>query len=313
MAELKNRFTWSYSAADEFESCRRKRYWSKYAGWGGWEATAPEVARKAYQLSKMMNIYTLTGVAAEKAVMWSLRRLQAGQEVTAREAYEAAARPYLNEVWRSSRQKLWKQDPKRYACLREHYYGQWDAETERRWVEKVKSVVNDCVTHFVELVWPRLREVRHEQELVTTATSGTRPEPIEVDSVPVYAVPDYAYQAGEDLHIHDWKSGQPRESHRQQLSLYGLWAHRRFGTAPEKIVVFVEYLQPGEVVARRIGKEDLQEITAFIRSSVADMAEYLVDGDIQRNEPLPLEEWEAAADTGLCRHCNFYELCEPYM
>lgn len=313
MAELRNRFTWSYSAADEFESCRRKRYWGKYASWGGWESSAPELARKAYQLSKMVNIYTLTGTAAERAIMWTLRRLQAGQLPDVGEAYEAAARPFLNEAWKASRQKLWQQDPKKYPCLREHYYQQWDAVTEREKVEWAKRTVQECIRHFVELVWPRIQGVRHEHEVITTASSGTQPEPIEVDGVPVYAVPDYVYQSGDDLHIHDWKSGQPRESHVSQLLLYGLWAHRRLGADPEHIVVFVEYLLPGEVVARRITRADLDSITAFIRSSIGDMAEYLVDGDIKRNEPLPVEEWEAAANGALCRHCNYYEICAPYL
>ena len=312
MSELKNRFTWSYSAADEFETCRRKRYWSKYAGWGGWEKDAPELARKAYRLSKMVNIYTLTGNAAERAVMWTLRRLQAGATVAAQEAYQAAARPFLNEAWRSSRQQLWKQDPKKYPCLREHYYREWEPETEREQVQRAKDTVIACAENFIRLVWPRLKEVRHEQELVTSASIGTHPQAIEVDRIPVYAVPDYAYQSGEDVCIHDWKSGRPRESHMDQLSLYGLWANRRFGVAPENIVVFVEYLHPGEVVARRIGPEELARIIGFIRSSVADMAEYVVDGDILRNEPLPAEEWDAAADSSLCRNCNYREICAPY-
>ncbi len=40
------------------------------------------------------------------------------------------------------------------------------------------------------------------------------------------------------------------------------------------------------------------------------MTEYLVDFDRAKNEPLPKEEWELAADPASCQHCNFYELCK---
>ena len=39
------------------------------------------------------------------------------------------------------------------------------------------------------------------------------------------------------------------------------------------------------------------------------MAEYLVAGDISRNQPLPQEDWELCADLDTCRQCRFYELC----
>jgi predicted RecB family nuclease len=41
------------------------------------------------------------------------------------------------------------------------------------------------------------------------------------------------------------------------------------------------------------------------------MAEYLVDGNLQRNEALPKDDWEMSADMNVCRKCNFYELCKP--
>ena len=40
------------------------------------------------------------------------------------------------------------------------------------------------------------------------------------------------------------------------------------------------------------------------------MAEYLIKGDIRRNQPLPQEDWEQCADLDTCRQCRFYELCK---
>ena len=65
MAELENTFSWSYSAASDFEVCRRRRYWSKYGKWGGWSPQASPEQRKAYQLDKMDNLYSLLGQAVD--------------------------------------------------------------------------------------------------------------------------------------------------------------------------------------------------------------------------------------------------------
>jgi CRISPR/Cas system-associated exonuclease Cas4 (RecB family) len=44
---------------------------------------------------------------------------------------------------------------------------------------------------------------------------------------------------------------------------------------------------------------------------VEEMKEYLVDGDIGSNEPLPRENWPQTSRFGFCRNCSFYELCAP--
>ena len=74
MAELKNTFSWSFSAGSDFDDCRRRRYWNKYGMWGGWGRNAPAESQLAYRLNKMNNRYSLQGQAAEEAVMWVLAR-----------------------------------------------------------------------------------------------------------------------------------------------------------------------------------------------------------------------------------------------
>jgi hypothetical protein len=44
---------------------------------------------------------------------------------------------------------------------------------------------------------------------------------------------------------------------------------------------------------------------------MADMADYLEDGDLRRNTPLAKEDWDLAPSRKPCRSCNFYELCLP--
>jgi len=306
--KLQNTFSWSFSAAADFDICRRRRYWSKYGMWGGWEKTASADQKKAYQLNKMNNRWGLMGQAAENAVMRVLRQHQAGAPISAEEAFETAARPFLRQKWTESRRGEWKTDPKGKCCLREHYYGTMGDEKEV--AEQMTAQIKECIVHFVEKVLPRIQMVAREQELpVRTPDQGGDPEHITWSGVKLYVIPDYAYRIGGQFHIHDWKAGKVKEAHREQLGLYALWAREKFGARPEDIFLYVEYLHSGQVAPFQIAEADYELLKARIEGSVAEMTEYLVDFDRSKNIPLPKEEWELAGDPDACRQCNFFELC----
>jgi len=310
MAELKNTFSWSFSAATTFDECRRRRYWSKYGMWGGWDRHAPEPAQKAYQLNKMDNIYSLRGTAAELAVMWALRQLQDGDEVTVEDVYLKGARPYLNKCWKESKEKQWRINAKRHCCLREHYYNEWDAETEKEKTIETVNHIKTCIGNFIERIWPRLTTVKRGDELQITQPDQGDPEHFTYNGVKIYSIPDYGYHKDKQVHIHDWKSGRVRAEHRDQLCLYGLWAHTKLQVAPEDILTYDEYLYEGKVAVEQLSTDHLNEVRARIDDSVMDMIDYLVDSDIKKNEALPREEWDLVGDPGICRRCNFFELCK---
>jgi hypothetical protein len=311
MAELQNTFSWSFSAASDFEECRRKRYWSKYAMWGGWDPKASAVQKKAYQLNKMDNRYSIMGQAVEQSVMWALKEHQAGRTVDADQVYEHAARPYLNRCWKESRDQLWKQSPKKNCCLHEHYYPDPDRDP-KEWVLAIAEQSKQCIRNFLDRVLPRLVHVKPGQEVdIATPDKGGDPEHFEFEGIKVYAIPDYVYREDGKWHIHDWKAGRAKKEHRDQLAMYGLWANIKHGIAPGDMVVLIEYLYEGQVACEPVTEEMLESAKQQIRSSVTDMADYLVGEDIKRNEALPKEDWDLALTASPCRRCKFYELCEP--
>lgn len=311
MSILSNTFSWSLSAANDFDECRRKRYWAKYAMWNGWKEQAPELQRTAYRLTKMENRFTIQGNAVERAVMWALRQQQAGKPVAAEETYTATAKPFLNRCWSESKNGLWKTNPKKHCCLHEHYYPTHHRHPEAEMTAQMITQVKQCIANFIAKTLPRLEGIRPEQEIAVATVETGDPESFQFEDVKIYAIPDYAYRQGEELHIHDWKSGGPRESHRSQMALYGLWANRKHKAPPGRIQAHLEYLVSGQVQSASLTENDFEHIAALISGSVAEMSEYLVDGDRRRNEPLPQVDWELAADAEICRTCNFYELCRP--
>lgn len=311
MSELKNNFSWSISAREDFNECRRRRYWAKYGMWNGWNENASPVQRAAYRLSKMDNRFTLLGNAVELAVVWLIRRQQEGRTASVDEAYETAAKPFLNRCWSESLKEAWKNNPKKYCCLHEHYYRDLVRKPEKEMTAEMIAQIKQCLANFAAKVLPGLSPIKKEQEIFIGTVAARDPESFEFDGIKVYAIPDYVYLKDGQAHIHDWKSGAARATHKDQMAIYGLWAALKHKLAPEKVGIHLEYLSSGVTESAGMTAEGLIRAQELIRDSVAEMAEYLVDGDLKRNAPLPKEDWEMSADVNVCRKCNFYELCKP--
>jgi CRISPR/Cas system-associated exonuclease Cas4 (RecB family) len=308
MAKLINVFSWSHSAATDFELCRRKRYWSKYGAWGGWERTADRECKTAYRLNKMTNRFCLYGVAAEDAVMWMLKQHQAGIATTVEEAFNQVARPQLRKAWDESKGKVWRQVAKA-GCLHEHYYPQFYDLSDREIMDIIADVVKTCLANFQKEVLPRLAGVTPDMEIPIAVVGKGDPEHFELGDVKIYAIPDYVYVRDGIWHIVDWKSGKPKPEHGEQVALYALWAQIKHGVAPEQILLILEYLQSGERKEFQVTAEDLATVRARIQESVQDMAQYLQGADIRANRPMPKSEWDMCYEPDICRHCSFYELC----
>ncbi len=309
MPAFANTFTWSHSAAQEFETCRRRRYWARYAMWGGWRPQAPPEARAAYRLSKMTTRHALRGHAVEMAVRWMLAEHQAGRTPGAEDAFQAVARPWLRQRWDQSRGGGWRDQPKAHTCLHEHYYPEEHEAADREMVVEVGEAVRTCLANFEAQVLPGLADIRPEEE-VALATEGT-PEHFVLEGLTVYAIPDYVHVRDGIWHIRDWKSGRRHPEHLDQVTLYALWARSRHGIPPDRVRLYLEYLAEPDTVAFRVEAADLDRVIGRIGQSVADMTEYLEDFDRAANRPLPREAWELAEDPGICRRCRFLELCRP--
>ncbi len=310
MAKFVNKFSWSHSAAGDFEDCRRKRYWSKYASWGGWERNAPTECRTAYRLNKMSNRFAVQGEAAEQAVMWLLREHQGGRTRTAQEAFDTVAKPLLRRAWDESNGKVWSREPKAY-CLHEHYYPAFHEGTERERMVGVADTVKACLANFLAGTLPRLSDVRPDEEIPIAVVGQGDAEHFDFEGVKIYAIPDYVYVRDGIWHIVDWKSGKPKPEHAAQVGLYALWANAKHGVAADRIHLCLEYLQTGERAEFDVHEGILEEARERVRESVQDMAQYLEDADPSRNLALPKDEWDLAYDPALCRRCPFYELCRP--
>jgi hypothetical protein len=306
MADAKPSFSWSFSAAQTFQACPRKRYWGNYAAWGGWKSDAPPVARTAYRLKCMDSRHTLAGRVTEDTVRWMLDEARAGRTPTADAAYETVARPKLNEAWKQSRSDAWRKDPKRHICLHEQYYPDLHADLDPQWPEQIRANILLCLTHFLDTALPRLQDITPAEEVPID-----RGESFTWNGLTIYAIPDYVYQRDGTWHIHDWKAGKPHAEHRFQLGVYALWAHVKHQIPLDQIQLYIEYLRENRVAAEPATAALIEEVQAWITETATDMTNYLHDGDPARNQPCDQIEWDMTPERSLCARCNFYELCKP--
>ncbi len=311
MSELRNIFSWSFSASEDFAECRRRRFWAKYEMWDGWTKSASARQQDAWRLSKMQNRHSLAGIAVEQAVRWAMQQKRKGLAVSPEEAYETAARPILLRRWKESQTEAWRTNPKRHCCLHEHYYKSFPKNGERETVIHLREHIKSCIANFIKSTLPRLESIRAEQEITIADADSKTIESFDFEGIKIYAIPDYAYRTGDEVCIHDWKTGRESEHHFEQMRIYGLWANRKHGVLPEKCRVFIEYLATGKTKSALLSESDLAAATDNIMFSIAEMSEYLVNGDRERNQPLPMEDWELTASQHHCAVCNFYELCKP--
>ena len=311
MGMLKNTFSWSFSAAEDFEQCRRRRYWSKYAMWGGWSPRATLEQKTAYRLCKMDNRWGLMGQAAENAIMWLLRQHQQNRPASPEDAWDKVARPFLTQKWKESQEGKWKTAPKKYCCLREHYYQTLEDENQAK--RQIADQVKNCLANFSTTILPRIEHIDPQEEFqIATPETGGDVEHFMYEGVKIYSIPDYAYRIDDQVHIHDWKAGKIKaQQHKTQLSLYALWAIVRYQAKLEDIFLYVEYLNEAQVLPFQLMPEELQTTIDFMSNSIGQMTEYLVDADRKKNQPLPKEEWELSENPHQCEQCNFKELCKP--
>jgi CRISPR/Cas system-associated exonuclease Cas4 (RecB family) len=233
--------------------------------------------------------------------------------VDADTAWKTIARPFMTKKWTESTEGNWRNSPKQFCCLRGHYYQNLSGEEEKEAKRKLASQIQNCIVNFIDKVLPRIEKITPNQEFqIATPETGGDVEHFIYEGVKIYSIPDYAYKIGDEVHIHDWKAGKIKaDQHRQQLSLYALWAMVKHGATLDKIFLYVEYLNEGQVLPFQLTEENMESAKMLMSESVGEMTEYLVDHDRSVNEPLPKEEWELTFDPANCGQCNFYELCKP--
>ncbi len=307
---VRHELSWSASRASVWRACARRYYCDYYLSWGGWDERAPPLRRRAWLLKKMTRMPMLAGDALHRAIAGWFEGKQQGRVASEEETVERGL-ALLREGYKDSRDGKWRLRPAKLTHLAEHHYREPEIDEAtgaagpygKRFVDRIRASLS---VFFRD---ERLEAVRASEprEWLACEAMGS----FELDGTKVFAVPDFAFvDAQGGVRIYDWKSGRPRDEDRFQLGVYALYAEAVWRADPRSVTCVDAYLVDGELVEMRFGANELADLRAAIRDSLAAMRDLHFDasheaGDAERFPMLP----EGEIATRECGACNYRELC----
>src|SRR5690606_3120172 len=103
MAYVRREFpdkSWSISRRQTLDECARKYYWQYYGSHNGWERDAPALAKEAYRLKQLTNLYLVLGDALHQAAASALLRVKEHNELPNEQSITQQIRSMLNDTFR---------------------------------------------------------------------------------------------------------------------------------------------------------------------------------------------------------------------
>lgn len=301
MADLVNEFSWSRSRDNLFQECRRKYFYHYYGAWGGWEADAPEDARRLYVLKQLSSRQQWAGKVVHEGVEWVLRALFEGRDLPEAWLVDETVRRMRRE-WKASHERQYWTSPKS-GGLFEHEH-QIPVKPED-W-QQLRDHVVRCLRNFYRL--PLLADIRKTPRERWVMIEEIRA--FDFEGTPVYGAPDFAYWTdGDRLVLVDWKTGAPNpDSSSLQLGCYALYAREVLRVDTERVDLLEVNLREGTVQSHPWDGGKLEEIRGHLQLSIRSMRAYLQDP--AANLAL-MENFEKTEDLRICRWCNFRSVCRP--
>ncbi len=273
--------SWSHSRSRLFEECTRKYYWRYYAPYGG--NTPQETIDRAlvYLLGRLTTIPFLVGTIVHDLAREGLRAARDGHLWTPG-TYAARARTSLTRALRASEKAAAQPSPRPgrgTVILDVHYYLQpFGPEEERTARERVEYYAQKLYQH------PTFQSALENAQNLLAVERFYR---FSVLDVPVYAVPDLVQRLDDGrLRLVDWKTGsgvrQQMEAYTDQLSVYALYAQRKWVVSARQIACEVAELHTGTTIGVPVSDEDLKRAEGRIAASIVAMQSRL--RDLARNQ-----------------------------
>jgi len=289
---------WSVSRDRRLTDCLRKYYLFHYGSRGGHNADAPPKVRELYVLKTLQSRHMWVGTVVHNMIELALGAFKRGEEVPVDSLVERGTR-VMRAQYAESLQGVYRERPMRALGLWEHEYRE-DISREQ-WRER-RDHMETCIRNFFKL--PLLEEIRAAPTWRWLAVESLGQ--FEVDGAKIVVRHDFALRQEDDqVLMIDWKTGIPRpESEMLQLSVYGIFAQRKWGLGHDHLRGRAVYLGTGETGDFIVRQGDLERTTEAIRHSVRRMRELAADTDTPEIVNFP-----KTADKSQCSRCAFRRPC----
>ncbi len=301
---LENVFSWSKSRAEQFDECRRKYFYDRYASWGGWDASAPKEARLAYILKNLKNRWAWKGETVHHIIEHTLKELRSGKAINPSEV-SAHLTDVMRANYRSSKSKKYLSDPKKSLGLFEHEY---EKPVEDDVWKKIHDESDACLKHFLNS--ELYRELQMENKANWLVIEDL--EEFEYDKAKIYVKLDFARKKNGLIEIYDWKTGKDENAATVQMGAYAIYAMKKWSVPLDQIRTFLFYLSSDKPVAKehKLTEGLIEETKRIMSESIAGMREQLLDP--VRNIPKPREMFPFTENERFCNNCNFKKMCEKF-
>ena len=291
-----DRIQWSVSREKRVRSCARRYHLHHFASRGGWQPGATAEARELYILRHLRNRYMWVGEVVHELVELALSAWRKGDNVPMEALIERGTHR-MRAGYAESIQAMYKDRPHQACGLVEH---ELHHEVPRDEWKRQRDRMETCVRNFFGLSLTATIKSIPAWRWLALESSGS----FELDGAIIVVRPDCAWrdESGRVV-IVDWKTGKPRaDDERLQLSVYGLFARRAWGTGPGEVRAVVAYLETGDVQETQLAAADLAWGEGVIKESLKTMRELgQHEGDRER---FPKTE-----DVAMCALCCFKRHC----
>ena len=298
MATLENVFSWSISRDANFRRCPRQYFFTYYGSWGGWERGANQRTRALYVLKQLRGRKAWAGENVHNAIRYSLSAIRDGGSLFSPESVVEQTLQNMRSAWRDSGEGLYWENPKKYCALWEH---ELDIEIpDEEWKATVDHALNCLKTFFASETFQMIASLPRDDWLELEDLSS-----FDLNGTKIWVQLDFAHRDGDGIAIYDWKTGRAdRETTRQQLACYILYAAQRWRIAPEKIIAREYNLAANSLHETRLTAEEIPALIESLNASANELAR--LHGCDEESFPL-------AADEAACKSCNFLRVCPRWL
>lgn len=309
MAQLKNTFSLSSSQIENFRSCPRKYWFSRYGSWEGWSPDADPRTRAIYRAKKLTNVYLWTGNRVHETIKTLLTTYSTTGELPGEDETLEKLREQLRADWRQSHDHP-SEGPIAAETIRliEHDDPE-KAISDAKWRELTDRALASVSGFYRSKALAIILQhgpqnlIRKDDVLETLTLS------VEGREIPVYVTIDALIRTPEGYLVLDWKTGKPKsDGHGDQLGLYALFVSEKYEAPPEAISFAPVYLAYEPQVLTPIGNDgpNTERVKSWLHESAQEILRRVADPD---NGVADETFFEAIPSRFGCGGCAFRRLC----
>ncbi len=301
---LPNYLTWSEQRAKSIHSCPRQYAFRHVQAWGGWMDDAPWETQEAYHLNSVVpDLRIAVGTIIHDRAGRVLKRIASGMESNLSTEIAIAEEDFDRLIADSATLPLTSLGGKRKKLLC-HLL---DQELPDALVSAERAGISTMLRHF--FASPELRLFATDPGCLMKEFVEEMGPPTHELGVPARLVTDAVFNQDGIVHVLDWKTGKPREEHREKALVYDIFVRGRLGLgADNRVKVRFLYLRTGESAEFEFGEEERMEARWRVGEDFALMQEKSSDPvyNIAAPDTFPaLTEFH-------CLSCSHQRMCKQF-